>query len=207
MAGTELKGRPLRFALAYLEKPIGAHAAIAAGYGEKYAAERAVELLNRPDVKTYLAERTGKLLVVNDATVERITRELAAIGFADLTSIFVDSPDGPRLRPLREWPAEIRQCIASIETTRQATRIKAVAGDEPGEPESLVETAEIVTKIKLWPKVQALELLARYRKMLDAGAGDPSAPRQVFVGMQVTVAPGAQANIQVVAPTAPKGGT
>lgn len=156
--------------------------------------------MKHPGVKAYLAEKTGKAEAVVVADVDRITRELAAIGFADLTSIFVDSPDGPRLRPLREWPAEIRQCIASIETSRQATRIKAVAGDEPGEPESLVETAEIITKIKLWPKVQALEILARYRKMLDAGAGDPSAPRQVFVGMQVTVAPGASANIQVNAP-------
>lgn len=196
----KLAERHRRFADEWLKNPNGTAAAIAAGYSAKGAGVTAHELLQRSDVKAYLASRTGKLVAVAEADVERITRELAAIGFADVTVLFVESPEGPRLRPLSEWPAEVRVCIASIETSRRVVGIKRVTGDKPedgSEPEeSLVQEAEIITKIKLWPKVQALELLARYRKMLDGGAGSV-APGGGFVGMQITVAPGAQLNVQV----------
>lgn len=194
MAAPKLTERQRRFADELLKNPNATAAAIAAGYSENGAGQQGHELMQHEGVKAYLAERTGKLVAVNEATVDRITKELASIGFSDLRGIFTD--DG-KLKPPAQWPDELARCIASIKTSRRHVGIKAIGGDEPGDPDQLVEEAELITEIKLWPKVQALELLARYRKMLTDGVNLNAGERQVFVGMQVTVAPGATANIQV----------
>jgi phage terminase small subunit len=192
----KLKPQHRKFVEAYLVKPVGTEAAIVAGYSEASAQQIASELLQRSDIKAALAEKAAEASAIVVADVDRITRELAAIGFADLRSIFTD--DG-KLLPPKSWPDEIACCIASIETTREVKRSGIRKVKDPDEGEDMLvdeEEAEIVTKIKLWPKVQALELLARYRKMLDGG-NVPTDQRQTFVGMQVIVAPGAQVNVQV----------
>lgn len=143
------------------------------------------EILHRPDVKAYLAEKVAKAEIMIVADVDRITRELAAIGFSDVRQIL--APDGQSFLPVAEWPDEIARCIASIEVETKHVEV---------DDDSTV-TATRVTKVKLWPKPQALALLAQYRKMI--GSGDPTPPeqRQTFVGLAVTVAPGATANIQI----------
>lgn len=192
----KLKPQHRLFADEFMKNPNGTAAAIAAGYSERSAGPQAHELLQRSDVKAYLAERAGKAVAIVDSSVDRITRELAAIGFADLRQVMDDTG---KLLPPSCWPAEIAVCIASIETSRREIHsgIRKVKDPDEGEDVLVDEKEfEVVTKIKLWPKVQALELLARYRKMLDNGGNLPGDVRQVFVGMQVTVAPGATLNVQ-----------
>lgn len=200
-----LKPQHRRFCELYLKEPNGTAAAIAAGYSQKTAGVIAHEILQRDDVKAYLAERASKLQAVAVADVDRITRELAAIGFADLRKVMDDTG---KLLPPSTWPDEIAVCIASIETSRREIRsgIRKVKDPDEGEDQLVHEDeAEIITKIKLWPKVEALKLLAVYRKMIGAGDSIPPDQRQTFVGLAVTVAPGATANIQVNAPGGAKG--
>ena len=215
---TKLTERQRRFADEYLRNPNATQAAIAAGYATTAAAQQGHELMQHGGVKAYIAAKAAKAEVAVVADVERITRELAAIGFSDVSVLFEDSPQGPRLRPIGEWPQEIRVCIASIKTSRRVLDVVRTSPKdgrpnsgplmpaEPDEQGELTTEAEIVTEIKLWPKVQSLELLARYRKMLDGGAGSiPADQRQTFVGLAVTVAPGATLNVQVNAPNGAKG--
>lgn len=191
----KLKPKHALFAREYLKNPNGTAAAIAAGYEPTTAGQAAHEILKRPEVKAYLAEHASKAVAVVEADVARITRELAAIGFADLRTILLE--DG-RLKPPSEWPDEIACCIASIETSRRELKSGVRKVKDPDEGEDVLvdeHEAEVITKIKLWPKVQALELLARYRRMLDGGSAPPAGGG--FVGMNITIAPGAQLNVQV----------
>lgn len=204
---SKLKQQHKAFVDAYLKAPQNATAAaIAAGFSEKAAGQIAYELLQRSDVKAELEARSSKALAKLDSSVERITSELAAIGFADLRKVLDDTG---RLLPPSSWPPEIAVCIASIETSRREIRngIRKVKDPDEGE-DCLVDEveSEVVTKIKLWPKVEALKLLAVYRKMIGGGDSIPPEARQTFVGLAVTVAPGATANIQINAPATPAKG-
>lgn len=192
----KLNDRQRQFVAEYLKDRNATQAAIRAGYSEKSAEEQGCRLLKDSQVAAAVAERTGKALNVIDADVTRIVTELAAIGFSDLTSVMIDTDQGPKLKPLSQWPPEIRRCISSIETSRKHIGIKTVKGDEPGE-ESLVEEAEIITKIKLWPKVQALAILAQYRKMVGWGGDPNAAPPAPFTGLTVIVAPGAAVQVNI----------
>lgn len=150
-------------------------------------------------MKAYLAEHVSKAAAVLEHDVERITTELARIGFADTTSIFIERDGVLMFKPLAEWPAEIRACIASIETSRRVIEsgIRKVKDPDEGEDQLVHETeAEIVTKVKFHPKIEALKLLAMYRRMFGGDIVPPGAGGG-FVGLAITVAPGAQANIQV----------
>lgn len=207
-AGT-LNLRQERFVSAYLLDPNATKAAMAAGYSAGNAERQAWLLMKNPDVKAAIAERSSKALRVADTSVARITRELAAIGFSDVGALFIDGDDGPRLRPLSEWPPEIRVCIASIKTTRRVLNsgVRKVKDPDEGEDVLVNETeAELVTEIKLWSKIEALKLLAVYRKMVGGDSFDGDGPRQTFVGLAVTVAPGAVANFQLNGPAAGAGG-
>jgi phage terminase small subunit len=194
-----LKPQHRLFADEFMKNPNGTAAAIAAGYSERSAGPQAHELLQRSDVKAYLAERSAKALVKVDASVDRIVQELAALGFSDIRQIM--TADGKGFLPVHEWPREIAVCIASIEVETKDVEADAHEGEE----RAAVTLTTRVTKVKLWPKVQALALLAQYRKMVGAGDSIPSDLRQQFVGLAVTVAPGATANIQVIAPPGAKG--
>ena len=190
-----LKPQHRKFADALLKNPQNAtEAAIAAGYEPANAGQQAHALQQRPDVKAYLAEKVGKAEIEVVADVARITRELAAIGFSDVRQIL--TPDGRNFLPIAQWPDDIARCIASIEVETKDVEADVHDGEET--PAATLTTR--VTKVKLWPKTQALALLAQYRKMIGAGDSIPVDQRQTFVGLAVTVAPGATANIQVVTP-------
>lgn len=74
-----------RFADEYLIDLNGAQAAIRSGYSQKTARSIAAELLTKPDVQRYLAEKQEKLQRKTDVTQERVVNELAKIAFADIT--------------------------------------------------------------------------------------------------------------------------
>lgn len=169
----------------------GTKAAIAAGFKESNAADTAHDLLSRSDITRELEERGTKAIEVADADVARITRELAALGFSDLTTIL--NPDGG-LRPLSQWPKEITVCIASMEF--EDTIVMEPDPTDPSLP-ARERHVQYVSKIRLWSKTQALALLAQFRKMIGAGDSIPADQRQQFVGLAVTVAAGGTLNVQV----------
>lgn len=118
-----------------------ATAAYEAGYcpnGNKATlTDRGKELMRRPSVLLRLAYRRGKLAQKYDVSAGRVIRALAEIAFSD-PARFLDEDTG-NLLALHEMQPRARRAISSIEVT---------AGN--------------VTKVRCWPKVDALEKLCKH---------------------------------------------
>ena len=118
-----------------------ATAAYEAGYcpnGNKATlTDRGKELMRRPSVLLRLAYRRGKLAQKYDVSAGRVIRALAEIAFSD-PARFLDADTG-NLLALHEMQPRARRAISSIEVT---------AGN--------------VTKVRCWPKVDALEKLCKH---------------------------------------------
>jgi len=80
---------------------------------------------------------------------EAIVNELEAIAYSDPTSIFKN--DGS-LKPIDEWPEQVRKSVAGIDVAETTT--------DDG------ETTTIIKKIKLNPKIKALEIMAKEAELL-----------------------------------------
>lgn len=89
----------------------------------------------------------------NKLTRERVEEELRIIGLMNAAKLFGTGKKRYTLREIAEMPEEMQRCIASVKVRTE----NLAAGD--GEQDTTVE-------IKLWPKVQALELCARSLGML-----------------------------------------
>ena len=99
--------------------------------------DRGKELMRRPSVLLRLAYRRGKLAQKYDVSKGRVIRALAEIAFSD-PARFLDADTG-NLLALHEMQPRARRAISSIEVT---------AGN--------------VTKVRCWPKVDALEKLCKH---------------------------------------------
>jgi hypothetical protein len=97
----------------------------------------------------------------NKLTKERIEEEIRRIAFLDPARLFFGTDERGRirvkqrysLREIADMPVEVRACIASIKVKTENLE----AGDG---------TQDETVEIRLWPKVQALELAARAFGML-----------------------------------------
>jgi len=98
---------------------------------------RGKELMRHPTVLLRLAYRRGKLAQKYDVSKGRVIRALAEIAFSD-PARFLDADTG-NLLALHEMQPRARRAISSIEVT---------AGN--------------VTKVRCWPKVDALEKLCKH---------------------------------------------
>jgi phage terminase small subunit len=126
MPAHKLKPQHRKFVDELLKNPQSATAAaIAAGYRPGTAGQTAYDLQQRPDVAAELERRSTKALTLADASVERIVRELAALGFSDLSTIMAE--DGT-LKPVSQWPKEITVCIASMEFDSTEANVQVVTG-------------------------------------------------------------------------------
>lgn len=112
----------------------------------------AAKLRKRAKIQAYLEVLAGsvdsRIAKEFDVRVERIAKELSAIGFADPLLLFDEAGE---LRNIANMPEEIRRAISSIETVRQK--------GEDGQ-------VELVRKIRFWDKNQALQSLAKWKRML-----------------------------------------
>jgi phage terminase small subunit len=132
------------FAREYLVDLNATKAAIRAGYSPKTADRQGSRLLRNAVIAKAVQE--GKLsrqerIEVNS---DDVLRELVRISKADLRKVF--NEDGNIKNP-KDWPDEVAAFISSIEV------------EEIGERGVVIGH---VKKIKLWPKVPALELLGKH---------------------------------------------
>ena len=114
--------------------------------------------LTKPHVVAYVdglkAADTAKLGIDK----ARWLQEVAALALSDVTELFERSSDGTlTLTDVKALPAHVRASIASMEMIK-------IRGDG-GEALS-------VLKIKMHPKAQALDLLARLLGLLDGQGSD-----------------------------------
>ena len=148
-----------RFVNAYVETLNGTKAAIAAGYSERSATVTGSRLLMKPIIKEQIAAKLNEM----DLTYARTLREIARIAYADIGAIFDENGN---LLPVHQLPDNVRSAIASVKVVKKNLVTGAGQVDD-------------IHEVKLWDKVKALEMAAKYLKLLDGDRGDTNVTIQV----------------------------
>lgn len=159
----------LKFIAEYLvdqDGPRAYRAAQGKEMSDQVARNGAVKWLARPRIARQIQARLDRLLIASDVTAEKVIRELARIGFSDPADIFQPSKISGRFlfKPMDEWPERARRAVAGIKVSKQK---------QDGE-----EWVEVV-EIKWWPKMDALEELAK--RITALVARTPQAPGDVHL--------------------------
>ena len=138
---SKLNRRQRIFAQEYLVDLNAKQAAIRAGYSPKTAKSVGYRLLTYVDVMAEVTRRLEDRAKRNDVDADRVIEELARLAFGDLRSI-VQVVDGKVVvKPSAEWTRDEAATVAEVAQTRQGIRIK------------------------MHPKLQALEALAKHLGM------------------------------------------
>lgn len=128
----------------------GKSSAIKAGY--KNPAVRASLLLREPRIAKVIERERRRRLSELDATTDRTLRELVYCAFADPRNLF--AADGESLKPISQLDEQTARAIASLDFRRTAKK-------------------GLVSRIRFWSKLGALELIGSYLNMWR-GRGDNS---------------------------------
>ena len=138
---SKLNRRQRIFAQEYLVDLNAKQAAIRAGYSPKTAKSVGYRLLTYVDVMAEVTRRLEDRAKRNDVDADRVIEELARLAFGDLRSI-VQVVDGKVVvKPSAEWTRDEAATVAEVAQTRQGIRVK------------------------MHPKLQALEALAKHLGM------------------------------------------
>lgn len=157
MAKGKLTPKQERFIAAYLVNPNATQAAIEAGYSKKTAHVIGQENLTKPAIASVIKAKQQKLADKYEVTAERVIRELALIGFANMMDYMTVEGSDARVdfsKLDRDQAAAIQEI--TVETVGVSTE------DKP---------AIVRTKFKLASKQGALELLGKHLSLFDS-AGD-----------------------------------
>ena len=128
----------------------GADASRKAGY-KREGNTQACELLKRPAIAKVVDRERRKLLSDLDATAERVLKEVCRVAFLDVRSLF--AKDG-MLKPIPQLSADAAACVGSFDFRRTLKK-------------------GAVSRVRLWPKLSAIELLGGWLNMWR-GRGDSS---------------------------------
>lgn len=97
-----------------------------------------------------LARRAEK----NRITADEVLKELVNLGFSNPKRLFDEEGN---VKPLKEWADEDARCVQDIEFETKA--YTAPDGEE--------RIIRVIRRIKLWPKLPALEMVAKHLGMLN----------------------------------------
>ncbi len=148
----KLTEKQKRFVQEYLVDLNATQAAIRAGYSRKTAQQIAAENLSKPVIHAEIQKRQAKLRGKLEITQERVLAELAAVAFANGTDFATVTRDGlVRITPTDDLPEWKKKAIAAIKEGRYGL------------------------EVKLYDKVQALELLGKHLGVFDNGAANAAA--------------------------------
>lgn len=155
---TTNKPKPLapmqqRFVEEYLLDLNATQAAIRAGYAAANADKQASQLLGNPRVAGAVAAAMEKRAAKTEIKADRILRELATIGLADMRNYVTFGKDGDILLDFSGMPEEATRAISEI------TQEEFLDGR--GDDARTVRR----TKFKLHAKTPALELLGKHLAM------------------------------------------
>lgn len=154
-----LTARQERFCVEYCVDLNGTQAAIRAGYSERTAVFQAARLLTNVNIQQRIAKLTKPKLEELEVTSANVLQEAARLAFSDARNVMEWGPWGARVRESSELSEDAARSVSSVKVKRK--RLLS-GGDEPLEWE--IEDMEI----KLWPKVPALDLLAKHLRLLPA---------------------------------------
>lgn len=148
MSGAGLNDKQHRFVDEYLVDLNATQAAIRAGYSARTARAIGHENLTKPNIASAIAEAQRVRSARTEITQDRVLRELARIGFADIRRLF--SPGG-HLLPIDGLDDDTAACLSAVEVVTRPV----VGGNE----------VEHVAKIKLWDKRAALVDIGKHLGM------------------------------------------
>jgi phage terminase small subunit len=147
------------FVKEYLVDLNATRAAIKAGYSQKTAYSHGQRLLKNVEVRAAIQKRVDKIFERLDASAEHIIRELACVGFARMSDYIRVQGRNAYI----DLSALTHDQSAAITELTNDQLIRGTEKDEDGDD---VPVQVRRTKIKLGGKLQALEMLAKYRKLL-----------------------------------------
>lgn len=153
---TTLNHRQELFAIEYAKDGNGMQAAIRAGYSENGADVHAFHLLRNPKIAAKIRAIKDKWMERREISAERVIGEIADIAFSDLSDAFDEEG---RLLPLRKMPARMRRAIAGID-------VEELYEYERGSRTQI----GTLKKIRLWPKLGAIEMLAKKFGIVSDGS-------------------------------------
>jgi len=140
-----LTAKQSHFVLLYSAESNASKAAIGAGYSEKTARTVAARLLAKSGIREAIHEQRDCLVEKQRTTIAKTIREYARIGFSDIRQLFDNKG---KLLPLSDWTPGIAGAVQSLEVvTHKNGRSK-------------------INKIRLYPKVAALDTIAKHLGML-----------------------------------------
>lgn len=143
------------FVAEYLIDCNATRAAIAAGYSEETARAIGSENLTKPDIAAEIEKRLKRRLDKLDITNENVLRELAILGFCNMSDYMRTTEDGNAYVDLSQL------------TRTQAAAIQELTVEEYTEGRGENKRDIRKTKFKLAEKRGALELLGRYLKLFS----------------------------------------
>jgi len=162
MAGkpSDLNTRQSAFVEAYSAKPNATAAAITAGYSPKSARQQGTCLLAHPAVIEALRARRSAALERLEVTEDLVLRELAAVAFSNLDDFLTwdESAGSLVVKPSAEIPRHIMAALESVEDQTLTSTNKDGTRDYERHKQ----------KVKLYPKLPALQLLAEYLGLTDS---------------------------------------
>lgn len=138
-----------KFCHEYVKHWNGTRAAIAVGCPSAGATTTACRWLARAIVREYIEQLKAKMISHTDATTERIIREASRIAFFDPRSLY--RADGTPI-PIVDLDDDTAAAVAGLDIKE----LRDANGNLKGYDK----------RYKIAPKDRALDLLARYRKLL-----------------------------------------
>lgn len=159
MAKGKLTPKQERFVAEYLIHGDATRAASAAGYSTKTAAQQGYQLLQNPSVASRLAAKQQKLADKYEVTAERVIRELALIGFANMLDYVRIDQDGLARVDLSSVDRDQAAAIHEI-------KVESVMGS--GEDAKAIEKVTF----KLADKRAALVDLGRHLSLFNSEGDD-----------------------------------
>lgn len=149
-----------RFVIEYLVDQNGKAAAIRAGYSPVSAESTASVILSDPKVRATVDAALEQRAKEAGASVEEVVTILTRVAKADLRRV-VD--EHGRVLPLQEIPEDLAAAISSIEVEELFGTQEAI-GPRGGVRKERVQIG-YTTKVKLWDKNKAAELLGKWLRM------------------------------------------
>ena len=165
---SELTPRQERFVEEYLVDRNATQAAIRAGYSERSAKNTGSRLLTLEGVKSAIRARGAAALARIEVTEERTLQEVAAVGFSNIKDFLEwDKDRGLIVKDSADIPDVLAAAIESVEDQVLTTTNK----------DGTRTYTRHKIKIKLYPKLPALQLISEY-----IGLTESMAPKiQVFI--------------------------
>lgn len=114
---TPITDKQRQFCEQYIIDLNATQAAIRAGYSEKSASRIAVELLAKPHIAEYLHDLKKKRSERTQITADRVLKELARIGFANIDDVLTFGNDDITIRESGSLKRSVKAAIAEVSKT------------------------------------------------------------------------------------------